>query len=202
MILVGVTGGIGSGKSTFADLLRARGAEVIDADELGRRALDPGEDAWHSVVDTWGDELLVEGSMEIDRARLAKIVFSDRSKLAALNAMVHPVIMEGIANALDVLRGTDEVVVLDAALLIEVGLGEGLDMLIVVSATEDIRRERLVRSRGMTHEDVTKRMRAQAPPEQLLARADVVVHNDGDLQALEREADRIWADLQKRRAGR
>lgn len=199
MILVGVTGGIGSGKSTFADLLRARGAEVIDADELGRRALDPGRPAWHSVVDTWGDEILVEGSMDIDRARLAEIVFSERSRLAALNAIVHPVIMQGIADSLDALRGTDEIVVLDAALLVDVGLGEGLDMLIVVAADDDLRRQRLVRSRGMRSEDVTKRIAAQASQEQLIERADEVVWNNGTIEELDREAQRIWTQLESKR---
>jgi dephospho-CoA kinase len=199
MILVGLTGGIGSGKSTFARLLEARGATVIDADEVGRRALDPGQPAWHSVVDTFGVEVLSPGSMEVDRARLAEIVFAERTKLAALNAIVHPVILAEIADSLEALRGTTEIVVLDAALLIEVGLTEGLDALIVVVASDEVRRERLVRQRGMLVQDVDARMAAQASQEELVARADVVVRNERDEAALEREADRVWADLVARR---
>jgi len=100
MLLVGLTGGIGSGKSTFAALLAERGAQIIDADLLGREALKPGEPAWHSVVDQFGDDVLVPGTMDIDRKRLAAIVFGNQASLAALNAIVHPVIMAEIADRL------------------------------------------------------------------------------------------------------
>jgi dephospho-CoA kinase len=104
MIVAGLTGGIGSGKSTFAKLLAERGAEIIDADELGRGALRPGQPAWHDAIGTFGDDILVAGTSEIDRARLASIVFSDPAKLAALNAMVHPIIVSRIAAQLPLAR--------------------------------------------------------------------------------------------------
>ena len=200
MFTVGLTGGIGSGKSTFAALLAERGAQVIDADQLGRDALRPGQPAWHSVVDSFGDEILVEGSMEIDRTALAEQVFSDPNKLAALNAITHPVITAGIADRLERLRNTDEVVVLDAALIVELGLDKAISCLIVVDAPEDARAQRLVKSRGMRTEDFMARMSAQAPRDRLLARADIVVKNDGTLDALAREADRVWAELEERTA--
>jgi dephospho-CoA kinase len=198
VLVVGLTGGIGSGKSTFAALLAERGAQIIDADLLGRDALRPGEPAWHSVVDTFGDEVLVEGTMNIDRKRLAGIVFNDKAKLAALNAIVHPVIMRGIADRLEKLRGTDQVVVLDAALIVELGLAESVDLIVVVIATVDNRRRRLAELRGMAHDDIMARIGAQASEEDLVAKADVVVRNNGDVADLGLEADRVWAELEKR----
>lgn len=200
MYVVGLTGGIGSGKSTFAALLAERGAQVIDADELGRVALEPGRPAWNQVIETFGDDIRVAGGMDIDRKRLAQIVFNDPRKLAALNAIVHPEIFRGIADTLDSLRGTDEIVVLDAALIVELGLDAGCDALIVVIARPKSRREWLVHQRGMRIEDVEARMSAQASEEELLAKADIVVRNDGTLSDLEKEAQRVWGELQRRAA--
>lgn len=198
MIVVGLTGGIGSGKTALAALLSERGAHVIDADQLGRDALHPGEPAWHSVVSQFGDEILTP-AMEIDRKRLAALVFSDPGKLAALNAIVHPVIMEGIADALERYAGTDDVVVLDAALIIELGLQSAVDLLVAVVAAEGTRTKRLVEQRDMTAEDVIARMNVQAPTEEISARAEVVVKNEGTLEDLAAEADRLWAIIQERR---
>jgi dephospho-CoA kinase len=198
LYVVGLTGGIGSGKSTLAALLVERGAQVIDADELGRDALRPGEPAWHSTVDTFGREILSAGSMTIDRARLADIVFADTKKLAALNAIIHPIIFSGIADELDRLRPTDAIVILDAALLLETGLDAGMDCIVAVTTHRDLRSDRLRRDRGMTVSDIQARMGAQKPPEELEARADIVVTNDGDIEALAREADRVWAELERR----
>jgi dephospho-CoA kinase len=195
MLVVGLTGGIGSGKSTFAALLAEQGARVIDADLLGREALEPGRPAWHSVVDQFGDEVLAPHSMRIDRKRLAEIVFADRVKLAALNAIVHPVIVTGIADALDELRATDEIVILDAALIVELGLQEGLDALLVVVADESLRKKRLERERGMSEADISARMRMQTGSEEQEAKADFVVRNNGNIQELTREAERVWLEL-------
>lgn len=195
MLVVGVTGGIGAGKSTFAALLAERGAHVIDADVLGREALAPGSPAWRAVVEHFGNGVLVAGSLDIDRTRLAAIVFSDPSKLAVLNAVTHPVILGGIADELEVLRGTDTIVVLDAALVVDLGLRDIVDVVVVVSSSVDNRRERLMATRGMTRDDVTARMSAQATEEELHAAADILVENDGTKGALAREADRVWAEL-------
>ena len=201
MLFAGVTGGIGAGKSTFVALLVERGAQVIDADLLARDALKPAEPAWHSVVDQFGDEILVPHSMEIDRALLAEIVFNDRNKLAALNAIVHPVVFAGIADALERLRNTDAVVILDAALIVEAGLHENLDVLIAVVAADDVRRGRLIRQRAMSEADVDARMRSQTSQEELERLADFVVRNDGSLEDLAAEADRVWPELERLRTG-
>jgi len=198
MLVAGLTGGIGSGKSTFARMLGERGAEIIDADEIGRQALTPGGPAWGSVVDQFGDEILAAGSMEVDRKRLAAIVFSDPGKLAALNAIVHPVIVSTIADTLETLRGTDEIVILDAALIVELGLHDGLDLLIVVSSDETSRVERLKRDRRMTESQVLARIAAQKPQEELEAVADVIVKNDGSLERLETEAQRVMELLREK----
>ena len=199
MFVAGLTGGIGSGKSTFARLLAEQGAEIIDADELGRLALRPGERGWHEVIDTWGDEMLVPGTSEIDRAKLASIVFSDPAKLAALNAIVHPIIMSGIADTLDALSGTDMILVIDAALLIETGLADGVDAVIVVVTSDEIRGERLRLERGMSQEDIEARIASQLPLPKLLEKADIVVQNNGSLGELRREAAQTYAELQRRR---
>lgn len=195
MLLVGVTGGIGSGKSTFAALLMERGAQVIDADQIGRDALDPGKPAWRAVVETFGNEVLAAASMNVDRKRLAEIVFSDPDKLAALNAIVHPVILRAIADELDILRNTNEIVILDAALLFELALNESVDVVIVVIAQPKLREQRLT-ERGMSLHDVHARMEAQVDPESVSKRADVVVRNDGTLEALAAEADRVYAHIE------
>lgn len=195
MFVAGLTGGIGSGKSTFARLLEERGAEVLDADQIGRTALQPGTPSWHSVVAQFGDEILVPGTMEIDRRTLASVVFGEPEHLAALNAIVHPVIVSRMADTLEVLRGTDEIVVIDAALLVELGLDDGMDAVIVVSAPEDVRIKRLVRERDMNVEQVRARISAQASEETLREKADIWVENSGDLEALSAKADEVWASL-------
>jgi dephospho-CoA kinase len=200
MLLVGLTGGIGSGKSTFAALLAERGAQVIDADVLGHDALRPGQPAWHSVVDQFGDEILVPGEMTIDRKRLAEIVFAEERKRAALNAIVHPEIFRRMADAIDRLRNTDSIVVIDAALVFETGLADSCDVIVVVASEREVRSERLQRSRGMTLEQIIARMASQADPEELVAKADILVENDGYLEDLAREADRVWAELEARNA--
>jgi len=198
MLVVGLTGGIGSGKSTLAALLMERGAQVIDADELGREAIRPGQPAWHSVVDQFGDEILVPGSMEIDRKRLADIVFHDESRRRALNAIVHPVIVKGIADRLEGLSRTAEIVLLDAALILEAGLREAVDALVVVVSNDELRTRRLQRDRKMSWDDVAARIAAQTDQAELARAADIVVVNDGSLDDLAREADRVWSELRRR----
>lgn len=151
------------------------------------------------MIDTFGDEILAPHTMEIDRQRLADIVFNDRNKLAALNAIVHPLILAGIADDLERLRETDHVVVLDAALLLEMGVTDLLDALIVVTAGEEARKKRLV-GRGMGLEDIEGRMAAQLSEKRLTEKADIVVRNDGPMELLSQAADRAWRDIEARRA--
>lgn len=195
MLVVGLTGGIGSGKSTLGALLEQRGAHLVDADELGRMALEPGQDAWRAVVGQFGREILISGTMDIDRRRLAEMVFGDSRKLAVLNEIVHPVILSRIADVLESLDGTDSIVVIDAALLSEIGLADAVGKLIVVIAESDIRIERLMRDRNMSREEVQARIDAQADSSEVAARADFVVFNDWSIAKLEAEAQRLWDHL-------
>lgn len=195
MFVAGLTGGIGAGKSTLAALLAERGAQVVDADALGHDAIRPGKRAWEKIVSLFGDEILQAGSMEIDRKRLGRIVFADSGKRAALNAIVHPEILRRIGDELDRLRATDEIVVLDAALIVELGLEDALDTLVVVTAPEPIRGDRLHVGRGMSGEDFKARTAAQSPPAAAKAKASIVVTNAGSLEDLAREADRVWEEL-------
>jgi dephospho-CoA kinase len=199
MLVVGLTGGIGTGKSTLAALLAERGAQIIDADLLGRDALRPGRPAWNAVVEQFGNEILAANSMEVDRKRLAAIVFGDKKKLAALNAIVHPVIFKGVADELDLLRETDEIVVLDAALIVETGLDSTCDVLVVVDSADEERIKRLNRGRGMSFADVRAVMGAQVDRIRLLDAADIVVSNDGSIEELATDAERVWAELVRRR---
>ncbi len=139
MLSVGLTGGIGSGKSTFAAFLAERGAEIVDADAIGRSVLEPGEIAWRGVVDQFGHDILVPGTMEIARKQLAEIVFNDPSKLAALNAITHPRIVERIAQTFEMLSDTDEIVILDAALIVGTGFEQLVEVIIVVDASDEVR---------------------------------------------------------------
>ena len=196
MLLVGLTGGIGSGKSTVARMLAERGAVVLDADVLGREAVERGTHGFDAVRDRFGDAALApDGSL--DRATLASIVFADDEARADLEAIVHPEVRRRIAEAVAAHAETDDVVVVDSPLLIETGSHEGFPVLVVVVASDEARLERLV-ALGLGLDDVARRMEAQMPLDEKAALADVVLDNDGTLADLERQVDRLWADLLER----
>jgi dephospho-CoA kinase len=200
LILVGLTGGIGSGKTTVAGMLAARGAVVVDADELAREALEPGTRAFRHVSDLFGEGILTRDG-RIDRAALAGVVFSDEEKRRSLESITHPEIFRLLAEAVEKLRDTDQVVVFDAPLIIETGFHEAVDLLVVVTAPVEQRMERVRRDRGMSEAEAAVRIAAQAAPEARDAAADVLIHNDGTLEALEARVDELWADLQARSGG-
>ncbi|MBI4729333.1 MAG: dephospho-CoA kinase [Acidobacteria bacterium] len=199
MLLVGLTGGIGSGKSTVARLLAARGAVVIDADEIARRVVAPGEPAWSKLVERFGREILRADST-VDRPKLASVVFGDPAKLAALNEITHPPVIAEIAARLETLRASAEIVVLDVPLLVEVGGASTADLVVVVTASEETRIERLAADRGMSAEEIRARMRAQASAEERAAAADWLIANDGTQEQLASQVDRLWLALEARRA--
>ncbi|HEY7762520.1 MAG TPA: dephospho-CoA kinase [Actinomycetota bacterium] len=196
MLLVGLTGGIGSGKSTVAGMLAERGAVVIDADRLARDAVAPGTKGFDAVRDRFGDAAIASDGA-LDRAALARIVFADDEARAALEAIVHPEVQRRIAEAVAAHAQTDDVVVVDSPLLIETGAHEGFEVVVVVTAPIAERVARLA-ARGMSEDDVLARDAAQMPLEEKAALADVVVNNDGSLDDLEGKVDRLWADLSER----
>jgi dephospho-CoA kinase len=195
-----LTGGIASGKSTVAKALVARGAILIDADELARAVVEPGTHAWSKIVEHFGQGVLLSDK-RIDRARLAEIVFNDRAKLALLNEITHPEVMRRIADRLEELKETDHVVVVDVPLLAEVGAGDMFDHIVVVTAPEDAQIERMRAARGMKEDDARARMASQISSAGREEIADWVIANGGSIEQLEPEIDRLWSFLEANRGG-
>lgn len=195
MLLIGLTGGLGAGKSTVARMLSERGAIVVDADELARRAIEPGTRGHRKVLEVFGDQVLApDGS--IDRRRLAALVFEDSELRRSLESITHPEVFRMLAEEVELLRETDAVVVFDAPLIVETGFDEATDLLVVVSVPPELQVERVV-DRGMDRDEAEARIAAQASPEEREARADVVLRNDGDLEQLERQVDELWRRLRR-----
>jgi dephospho-CoA kinase len=198
MLLVGLTGGIGSGKSTVSRMLEERGAVVLDADGFARDAVVSGSPGLRSVVERFGPEILTpEGGL--DRPKLASIVFADPAALADLEAIVHPVVRRMIADGIQENLDADRVVVLVNPLLIEMGTHRDCDVVVVVSASPETQVARSV-ARGMTDEDVRARIAAQMPLEDRARTADVLIDNEGTFDDLEREVDVLWRQLRERAA--
>jgi dephospho-CoA kinase len=199
VLLVGLTGGLGSGKSTVARMLADRGAVIVDADELSRKALEPGTPGFERVCDLFGQDILDEGG-RIDRRELATRVFADETKRLALESITHPEVFRLLAEALEAHRGTDDVVVFDAPLIVETGFHDAVDVLVVVAADEALQVQRVAEARGMSEDEARSRIAAQADPAARENLADVVIRNDGDLAALERRVDELWRELRSRPA--
>ena len=197
MLLVGLTGGIGSGKSTVARMLEARGAVVFDADLLAREAVEPGTPGHAAVIERFGADVLAPGG-ELDREALASIVFADPSARRDLEGIVHPEVRRLFAEGTEAYRDTDRVVVFSAPLLVETGMHTAFEVLVVVSATTGTQIERLMRERGMSEPAIRARIDAQAPLEDKAAVADFLVDNEGSLDALEGQVERLWKDLAAR----
>jgi dephospho-CoA kinase len=196
MLKVGLTGGIGAGKSEVSRLLVEHGAVLIDADRIAREVVEPGTPGLEAVVAEFGPEVLTEDG-RLDRPRLGSIVFSDPERLAALNAIVHPLVGRR-SRELEEAAAPDAVVVHDVPLLTENGLAPLYDLVIVVDARPETQLDRLVRLRGMTEEDARARMAAQASREERLRIADIVVDNDVPLDALRRRVGEVWEELVRR----
>ena len=200
MLLVGLTGGIGSGKSTVARLLDRRGAVVIDADQLARETIAAGTEGFDRVVAAFGGGV-VRPDGELDRVALADQIFADPERKAALEAIVHPRVARLFADRVEAYRDTDRVVVYVTPLLVEVGLAPAFDVVVVVTATPQLRVSRVASERGLDPEDVRRRMAAQATDAQRAEVADILLDNDGTLRELEAQVDRLWTELAAR-AGR
>lgn len=190
MLLVGLTGGIGSGKSTVSEALERRGAVVVDADRIVKELQQPGTEVFAEMVERFGDGI-VGPDGQLDRPAVAAIVFSDADALADLGAIVHPRVRDEMTRRLEALAATDEVVVLDVPLLVESGW-EGMSGVIVVDLDPDVAVARLVEFRGFDEADARNRIANQASREDRLAKADMVVDNGGDLASLETQVDRVW----------
>jgi len=193
MVLVGLTGGIGSGKSTVSALLAARGALVVDADAIVRDVQAPGTPVLAAIVERFGTAVLArDGSL--DRQALADVVFTDDAALKDLNAIVHPAVGVEIARRLEEAAGTDRVVILDVPLLVESGRDD-MAALLVVDVDPEVAVERVVAQRGMREDDVRARIARQASREDRLARATLVIDNGGSREDLEAQVDAAWSQI-------
>ena len=196
MLLVGLTGGIGSGKSTVARMLGGRGAVVLDSDAFAREAVTKGSPGFERVVRLFGTGVLRPDG-DLDRKGLADIVFHDDRLRAELEEIVHPEVRRRIAEAIGGQDHTDRVVVVDSPLLFETGSAESFQVVVVVSATPETRIARLA-ARGMDPQDVRARLESQMPLEEKAARADIVLDNEGSVDELEVQVERLWEDLRER----
>ena len=192
MLVVGLTGGIGSGKSTVSTLLAARGAVVVDADAITKELQQPGTPVFDAMVERFGPGI-VGPDGALDRPAVADIVFGDPAALADLNGIVHPAVGAEIAQRMANLADTDAVVVLDVPLLVESKNAYPVAGLLVVDVDPELAVQRLVEHRGMREADVRARMTRQATREQRLERADFVIHNGGTLDDLTAQAESAWA---------
>jgi len=191
VLRIGLTGGIGSGKSTVSELLAARGAVIVDADRIAREVVEPGTPGLAAVVEAFGEQVLAaDGSL--DRPALAAVVFSDPAARARLDGIVHPLVRRRSAE-LVAAAPADAVVVNDVPLLVETGQAASFDVVLVVEAEPEIRVARLVR-RGLTEDDARARIASQASDEQRRTVADVVLDNSGTPEELAEQVDRFWAE--------
>jgi dephospho-CoA kinase len=191
--VIGLTGGIGSGKSTVSALLAELGARVVDADKIGHWVYRPGSEGFRAVVAAFGPGV-VAADGTIDRARLGAIVFADADARARLNAIVHPLIGAELAARIAAARddGYDGPVVVEAAILIEAGWRPLVDQLWVVSVARETAVARVVTSRGLSRAEVERRLDAQLPDAERRRHADVVIENDGGLDALRAQVESAW----------
>ena len=197
MLLVGLTGNIGSGKSTVTQLLSERGATIIDADVLARRAVEVGTPAYKAIVERWGTSILSPDG-GIDRSALRRIVFSDPVQLEQLNAIVHPEVERMREALVDQARQRgDRLVVCDIPLLFERRMTDDFDRIVLVDAPRPVRLERLVRERGLRETEAMDMIVAQMPAELKRARANHVIDNDGTLTQLDQRVTDVWAELQE-----
>jgi dephospho-CoA kinase len=191
-VQIGLTGGIGSGKSTAAARFAELGALLIDADTLAREVVEPGTGGLAAVVAEFGEQVL-DGDGRLDRPALARVVFGDEAARERLNAIVHPRVRARAAELIAAAPpGT--VVVQDVPLLVETGQAGAYDLVVVVEAPEELRVQRLARDRGMSAEEARARMASQATDEQRRAVADVVLINDGTPDQLRAKVDALWAE--------
>jgi len=195
MKVIGLTGGIGSGKSTVSQFLQELGAVLIDADKVGHEAYQPNTDTWREVVAAFGKQILAPDN-SIDRKKLGGIVFSSPESLARLNQIVHPRMYEMMKSHIEEYRqqGVD-VVVLEAAILLEAGWNRLVDEVWVTAAPESTVVERTMERTGLPEEQILARMRSQMSPEERAKHADVVINNDGTQDELKAKVKELWEGL-------
>jgi dephospho-CoA kinase len=198
MLSIALTGNIGAGKSTVAELFRSWGATIIDADRLVREAQLPGQPALSRIADRFGPEVITADGT-LDRARLRALVLSTPEALAALNGIMHPEVQRKRQELLAQARARgDRIVISDIPLLFEAADPDEFDAVVLVDAPEEIRRSRVRRSRTLPEAEMERLFRAQLPSSLKRPRSDFIIDNEGDLEALERSAASVWEALRAR----
>ncbi|HNQ02420.1 MAG: dephospho-CoA kinase [Syntrophobacterales bacterium] len=196
MLNVGLTGGIATGKSTVVRMLVRRGARVIDHDALVHALQEPGRPVWRQIVEVFGRGILDDGG-RIDRKRLGALVFGDEVRRKALEGIVHPAVLEEAERERERIGRQDgrAIVLSDIPLLLEVGMQDRFDLILLVYAPPEVQIERVMKRNGMTREEAAARLSAQMPIDEKLRRADVVIRNDSTMGDLEKRVDEVWQEL-------
>jgi len=196
VVVVGLTGGIATGKSTVAAMFAARGAAVVDADRIAHALQEPGQPCHHQIVEAFGTEIL-DGAGRIDRRRLGARVFADPAAKRQLEAMMHPAIRAACENEIRAAEASVRAVCLvDAALILEAGQQDRFDAIVLVAAPEAVQVDRLVRTRGLTEAEARRRIQSQWTTAAKAALADFVIDNSGDLAATEAQVARVYSALE------
>ncbi len=196
MIVIGLTGSFGTGKSTVAGMFREFGAKVLDADSIAHKLLCPGTNSWRKIVHWFGTAIL-NRNQSINRDKLAKIVFRKRQDLRKLERIIHPLVIREIASRLRKIENSrkDEIVVIDAPLLIEAGLAKKVDTLIVVKLNRTEQIARSLKQKGISRAQILKRIRSQLPLSKKIAIADYVIDNNGRKNDTRRQVKKIWEEI-------
>ena len=196
-MIIGVTGSFGSGKTTVARIFKSLGAKIIDADRIARSLIKPKTKIYKKIINTFGEDIL-KGNKNIDRGKLADIVFSNKECLNRLNEIIRPQVIRIIKDQIE--TESRRIIVLDAPLLIEAGLVNLLDWLIVVKLDRRQQIERLLNNSSLAKSEILKRIKAQLPLQYKIRLADFVIDNRGTVETTKRQARRIWAELQPQKA--
>lgn len=203
MFIIGLTGGIATGKSTVVEMLSRKGAEIIDADHLAREIVEPHQPAWQEIVSRFGDSVLLPDK-RLDRVKLAELVFNDRQKLKILNSIIHPRVGSRILEMTRKIEAVkpEAVIIYDIPLLIEAGMQDMVDLILLVYAPRVLQLRRLQERDSLSLKQAEQRLAAQLPIDEKKKYAHWVIDNSGTLAETERQVDRFWTDLESRKANR
>jgi dephospho-CoA kinase len=200
VFIIGLTGGIATGKSTVVEMLRRKGALIIDADQLAREVVEPNQPAWQEVLSWLGDSVLLP-DLNLDRVKIAELVFGDQQKLKTLNAIIHPRVGTRILELTREIEqaNPDAVIIYDIPLLIEAGMQEMVDLILLVYAPPALQLKRLIERDNLTAEEAELRLVAQLPIDEKKRFAHQIIDNSGSLAETEKQVDRFWSDLESKK---